>query len=134
MLSEAQRRAVSIMKLVVHDYGVAADIEDPKGYSPFVVAADWNNEQVVRYFLQEKRDVLENRLDMVVQAAKLTAANCKREPILRLIVEEAGSMLSKAHLNELLEVTISAGNVNIAIYLAAQKAKLGKGESVKATL
>jgi ankyrin repeat protein len=130
----AQRRAVSIMELLIDECGVAADIEDPKGYSPFVVAADWNNEQVVRYFLQEKRDVLENKPEMVVQAAKVTAANWKREAILRLIVEEAGSMLGGVYLEELLEVAVSAGNVNMAIYLAAQKAKLNRGESIKATV
>ncbi|KAH7075546.1 hypothetical protein BKA63DRAFT_300109 [Paraphoma chrysanthemicola] len=121
----AQRRPASVMKLLIDDYNVAADIEDPKGYSPFVLAADWNNEEIVRYFLQEKKQLLEDRPDMVVKAAKVAAANWKRGAILKLIVEEAGSIFTRPHLDELLDAAVSAGNVNIAIFLAAKKAELG---------
>jgi hypothetical protein len=122
----AQRRPVSVMKLLIDGCGVATDIEDPKGYNPFVVATDWNNEDVVRYFLHEKRQVLEDRPDMVIQAAKVAAANWKREGILRVIVEEAKSMLRGCHLDGLLDAAVGAGNVNIAIYLAAKKSDLDR--------
>ncbi|KAF2798730.1 ankyrin, partial [Melanomma pulvis-pyrius CBS 109.77] len=55
-----QRRPVSVVKLLVEEYNVDADIEDPKGYSPFTVAVDWGNEEVVRYFLEERRAQLES--------------------------------------------------------------------------
>ncbi|KAF2029019.1 ankyrin [Setomelanomma holmii] len=124
----AQRRTASVMKLLMDDYNVAADIEDPKGYSPFVLAADWNNEEIVRYFLHEKRRLLEDRPDMVVKAARVTAANWKREAILKLIVEEAGTILTRLHLDELLEAAVSAGNIHIAIFLAAKKAELDQNQ------
>ncbi|KAF1937065.1 hypothetical protein EJ02DRAFT_412996 [Clathrospora elynae] len=119
----AQRRPVSTMRSLIDEWGVDAAIEDPKGYSPFVVAADWNNGDVVRYFIQEKRKLLVQKPQMVLQAAKVTAANWKREAILRLIVEETGLRIGEGHLEALLEVAISAGNVSIAIFLAAQKAE-----------
>jgi ankyrin repeat protein len=125
----AQRRPVAVMKLLLDECGIEAYIEDPKGYSPFVVAADWNNEDIVRYFLTEKRAVLEKKPEMVVQGAKVAAANWKREAILRLILEKAGSILDQNHLEAILEVAVSAGNVSIAIYLAAQKATYESSEN-----
>jgi ankyrin repeat protein len=118
----AQRRPVRVMELLIEDCGVETDVEDPRGYSTFVVAADWNNEDVVRYFLHDKRALLESRPDMVLKAAKVAAANWKREAILKLIVEEAGLMIGNVELDEILEAAVSAGNVNIAIFLATRKA------------
>lgn len=60
-------------ELDLGEYLDGASREDPKGYTPFVVAVDWNNDEVVRHFLENRRDLLERSLEQVVKALHIAA-------------------------------------------------------------
>jgi ankyrin repeat protein len=123
-----QRRPVSVVKFLIEDLGVDAEIEDPKDYTPFMLAVDWGNEEVVRYFIRERRAQLEANKEQVAKAAHLAAANWKRLGILRLILEEARDLLDESEMEALEESAITASNVEAAIYL------LSKSPVVKTTV
>lgn len=40
---------------MIEECAVDVNREDPKGHTPFMVAVDWGNMDVVRYFLKERK-------------------------------------------------------------------------------
>ena len=119
----AQRRSVAVVKLLIEDYRVNQDRLDPKGHSPFMVAVDWGNEEVVRYFLQPGRLQLdpEKYRSQLIGAAHIAAANWKRLSILQLIAKEVGFVLNSVDGNgvTLLKAAIDANNIAAAIFISA---------------
>ena len=116
-----QRRPLSVVKFLIEELRVDAEIEDPKGYTPFMVAVDWGNEEVVQYFVRERRVQLEANKEQVAKAAHLAATNWKRLSILKLILEEARDLLEVSEIEGLEESAIAASNVEAAIYLLSRR-------------
>lgn len=115
----AQRRPASTMRLLIEEYKVDPDIVDPKGYSPLVVAADWDNFEVVQYFLRERKWDSERGRHQLFKAAFIAASNRKRLRILKLIVDEASDVLAyrDAYGRSLLEAAADAQNSEATLYL-----------------
>lgn len=120
----AQRLPVETLKVLVDVCKVSIDQQDPKGYSPFAVAVDWGNEQVVRYFFAHQKTWLAANSDQVILAAHLAAANSRRLSVLEIIVESADYVLTtpNAMMNDvsLLSAAVDAGNMRAAMYIAEQ--------------
>ncbi len=117
----AQMRPASTMRLLVEVCGVDTERKNPKGYTPFIVAVDWGNEDVVKYFLRERREqLMRDNGKQIQEAAFLAASNWKRLKILQYLVEEVGFVLNalNEHGETLLQVAIKEGNTQAVIYLS----------------
>lgn len=117
----AKRCPASTVRLLVEEYGVDVDdVEDPKGHTPFVAAVDWGNEDVVRYFVEERMEhLMRHGAVQLAKAVHLAAASWKRLNILQLLVEKASFVVGFLDANGKtpLEVAVEEGNTQAVIYL-----------------
>jgi len=87
-----------------------------------MVAVDWGNMDVVRYFLKERKiSEAEGGVDHVFQAAKLAASHWKRLLILLFIVEEVLAVMNikDADGKMLVDFAVDAGNMKAVIGLSS---------------
>ena len=118
----AQRHGVDVYQLLTGEYKVDPHVCSPKGYHPFVLAADWNNESIVEYCLDTPGLIGPDQVQQhsnIMQAAIVAASNWKRLGILKLILTKIESSLSNEELDSLVSTAVDAGNMESAIFLAA---------------
>lgn len=127
----AQRCPADTFKLLVESCHANIDQQDPKGYSPFAMSVDWGNEAVVRYYVESEKAWLADNCDQVLLATHLAAANPRRFTILRILVETADYVLTTPSKTfghkSLLATAVDAGNMQAAMYIAAQFESSGIG-------
>ena len=105
--------------------GADTNVLDPKGYHPFAITADWNNDKIVRHCLENPHLLgpAENGHANIVQTTSITASNWKRLEVLKLILQKIGSDMTSEDLEELINAALDAGNTKAAILVANMQAK-----------
>ena len=105
--------------------GADTNVLDPKGYHPFAITADWNNDKIVRHCLENPHLLgpAEKRHANIMQAASITASNWKRREVLKLILQKTGSDMTGEDLDKLITAALDAGNTKAAILVANMQAK-----------
>lgn len=105
--------------------GADTNVLDPKGYHPFVIATDWNNDKIVCHCLENPHLLgsAEKRHANIMQASSITASNWKRLEVLKLILQKAGPDLTSEDLEKIITSALHAGNTKAAILVANMQAK-----------
>jgi ankyrin repeat protein len=115
----AQRRSAKVVHSLVHDFKVDPDVTDPKTNSALAIAADWDNLEVLHYFLREWDWHTARRSNQIFRAATIAASNRHRLRILQTILDEAGEVVQFCDQNgkTLLDYAVDAQNFEASLRL-----------------